>query len=52
MMFSFALTDKARPQCGMAFAASQPNAAFCSPECKNRFNVGKNRDKKKNGGSE
>jgi predicted nucleic acid-binding Zn ribbon protein len=57
MMFSFALTDRARPlricpQCGMAFAASQPNAAFCSPECKNRFNVGKNRDKKKNGGGE
>jgi hypothetical protein len=51
MMFSFALTDEKRPlrlckHCEMAFAAGHPNAVFCSPECKNRFNVYKSRDKK------
>lgn len=52
MMFSFALTDEARPLrlcrgCSMAFAGAHPNIAFCSPECKNRHNVYKNRGKKK-----
>jgi hypothetical protein len=52
MMFSFALTDEARPlrlcrHCGMAFAAAHRGAAFCSPKCKNQYNVYRNRDKKK-----
>ena len=52
MMFSFALTDEARPlrlcpQCGMAFAANHPNAVFCGPQCKNQYNVYKSRGKDK-----
>ena len=50
MMFSFALTDQARPlrlcrQCNMSFIAAHPNAAFCGPECKNQHNVNKSRGK-------
>lgn len=52
MMFSFALTDETRPlrlckRCGMAFTSGRPNAAFCSPKCKNQHNVYKNRGSKK-----
>jgi hypothetical protein len=51
MMFSFALTDEARPlrlckHCTMAFAAGHPNAEFCDPKCKNQYNVYKSRGKK------
>ena len=51
MMFSFMLTDEKRPlrtckHCMKVFAAGHPNAAFCSPRCKNRYNVYKSRGKK------
>lgn len=58
MMFSFMLTDSEKPirlckHCTNAFVASRPSAVFCSPQCKNRFNVYKSRAKeKKEGGSE
>ena len=44
MMFSFMLTDEKRPlrvcrQCTKAFVASKPDAAFCSPQCRNRYNA-------------
>lgn len=49
-LFGFALTDEAKPlrlcrHCNQAFIAGHANAAFCSPECKNQFNVYKNRKK-------
>jgi hypothetical protein len=52
MMFSFALTDEARPvrlckHCGMAFVSGHPSAAFCSAKCKNQHNVYRSRGKKK-----
>jgi len=48
MMFSFTLTDEKNPlracrHCQMAYIAGHPNAAFCSPRCKNQFNVYKTR---------
>jgi hypothetical protein len=51
MMFSFMLTDDKKPlrsckHCTKAFAAGHPNAAFCSPRCKNQYNVYKSRAKK------
>ena len=51
MMFSFMLTDEKRPlrackHCNKVFAASHPNAAFCSSKCKNQYNVYKSRKKK------
>ena len=51
MMFSFMLTDDEKPlrcckHCTKAFAATHPNAAFCSPRCKNQYNVYKSRGKK------
>ena len=51
MMFSFMLTDekssiKVCKHCGKAFIASRPNAEFCSPQCKNQYNVYKSRNKK------
>ena len=51
MMFSFMLTDEKKPlrsckHCNMAFAAGNPKAVFCSPKCKNQYNVYKNRGKK------
>ena len=51
MMFSFMLTDEKKPlrsckHCMKVFAASHPNAAFCSPQCKNQYNVYKSRKKK------
>ena len=52
MMFSFMLTDETKPlrvckHCGRAFMASRPSAVFCSPQCKIRYNVYKNREKDK-----
>ncbi len=51
MMFSFMLTDdnsnlKVCKHCGKAFVASRPNVEFCSPQCKNQYNVYKSRAKK------
>lgn len=51
MMFSFMLTDETKPlrsckHCTKVFAANHPNAAFCSPRCKNQYNVYKSRGKK------
>ena len=53
MMFSFLLTDDRNPlrmcrHCGKAFIASRPSAVFCSPRCKNQYNVYKSRKKKEN----
>jgi predicted nucleic acid-binding Zn ribbon protein len=52
MMFSFMLTDEAKPiryceQCHMLFLAKQTNSEFCSPQCKNLYNVEKSRKKNK-----
>ena len=54
MMFSFALTDEAKPlrlcrHCQKVFISRHPNAAFCSPQCKNQHNVYKSRAKKAEG---
>ena len=51
MMFSFMLTDektvlRSCKHCTKVFAAKHPNAAFCSPRCKNQYNVYKSRAKK------
>ncbi|MDL2234630.1 hypothetical protein LJC07_00560 [Christensenellaceae bacterium OttesenSCG-928-L17] len=51
MMFSFMLTNEKKPlrackHCMKVFAARHPNAAFCSPQCKNQYNVYKSRAKK------
>ena len=53
MMFSFMLTDddsslKVCKHCGKAFAATRSNMEFCSPQCKNQYNVYKSRAKKNN----
>ncbi len=53
MMFSFMLTDEHNPlkickHCNTVFKASRPSAVFCSPQCKNRYNVYKSRKKDKN----
>ena len=52
MMFSFVLVDDKKPlrmckHCQKVFAAGHANAAFCSPKCKNQYNVYKTRAKKK-----
>lgn len=52
MMFSFMLTDDKKPlrcckHCQKVFMAGHPNAVFCSPRCKNQYNVYKNRANKK-----
>ena len=52
MMLSFMLTDERNPirlckQCMKPFIASRPSAVFCSPRCKNQYNVYKNRAKDK-----
>lgn len=52
MMFSFMLTDSDNPiricqNCMKAFAASDPNTVFCSPQCKDMYNNSKGKDKKK-----
>ena len=51
VIFSFMLVDDAKPlrackHCNMAFAAVHTNAVFCSPRCKNQYNVYKSREKK------
>ena len=51
MMFSFMLTDdnsrlKVCKHCGKAFAATRSNMEFCSPQCKNQYNVYKSRAEK------
>lgn len=50
MMFSFMLTDDASTMklckhCGKIFIASRPNVQFCTPRCKNQYNVYKSRAK-------
>ena len=50
MMFSFMLADETRPlrmckHCTKVFVATRPSAAFCSPRCKNQYNVYKSRAK-------
>ena len=50
MLFCFMLTDNKKQirickQCDRIFIASHVNAAFCSPKCKNQYNVYKNRSK-------
>ncbi len=52
MMLSFMITDETKPlrvckHCDKAFVAERPNAVFCSPRCKNQYNVYKSREKKK-----
>ncbi len=52
MMLSFMITDETKPlrvckHCGKAFVAERPNAVFCSPRCKNQYNVYKSREKRK-----
>lgn len=51
LIFSFMLTDKRqslrlRKHCHKVYMASNPKAVFCSPRCKNQFNVYKRRGKK------
>ena len=51
LMFSFMLVDDEHPlrlceHCQKAFIASRPNNVFCSPQCKNQYNVYKSRAKK------
>lgn len=48
MMFSFMLTDddfslKVCKHCDKAFTATRSNMEFCSPQCKNQYNVHKSR---------
>ena len=50
-MFGFSLTDESNPlrscrHCQKMFIAGHPNAAFCSPRCKNQYNVYRSRAKK------
>lgn len=52
MMFSFMLVNEKNPlkickHCNTVFKASRPSAVFCSPQCKNRYNVYKSRKKNK-----
>lgn len=54
MMFSYMLVDDASPlricrQCQKVFLGSRANSAFCSPRCKNQFNVYKSRAKNREG---
>ncbi len=51
MMLSFMITDDKSPlkvckHCGKVFVASRPDNVFCSPRCKNQYNVYKSRGKK------
>ena len=51
MILSFMLTYKNNPimvckNCSKFFVASRPSSTFCSPRCKNQYNVYKNRAKK------
>ncbi len=50
MMFCFMLTDTEKPirlckHCTKAFVANRPDTVFCSPQCKNKYNVYKSRAK-------
>lgn len=50
MMFSFMLVDGDQPlrlckHCQKVFLDSRSNAAFCSPRCKNQYNVYESRGK-------
>ena len=52
MMFSFMLVDGEKPlrlckHCQKVFLSSRSNSAFCSPRCKNQYNVYKSRGKNK-----
>ena len=52
MMFSFMLVNEQNPlkickHCNTVFKANRPSAVFCSPQCKNRYNVYKSRKKNK-----
>lgn len=52
MMFGFMLTNGDNPlkickHCSKVFKANRPKAVFCSPQCKNRYNVYKSRRKSK-----
>ena len=52
MMFSFMLVDEEHPlrlckNCQKAFLGSHVNTTFCSPQCKNQYNVHKSREKAK-----
>lgn len=52
MMFSFMLTDKDTSirlckHCAQPFVASRASTVFCSPKCKNKYNVYKSRSKDK-----
>lgn len=51
MVFSLMVSDtdnplKLCPNCNKVFIAHNPKTVFCSPDCKNAFNVAKNRSKK------
>ena len=52
MMFSFMLVDDDQPlrlckHYQKVFQGNRSNAAFCSPRCKNQYNVYKSREKSK-----
>ena len=52
MMFSFMLVDEEHPlrlckNCQKAFLGNHVNTTFCSPQCKNQYNVHKSREKAK-----
>ena len=52
MMFSFMFIDdnstlKVCRHCGSTFAAARSDMEFCSPQCKNQYNVYKSKAKKK-----
>jgi hypothetical protein len=51
MMLSLMITDEENPihmckHCTKLFVSTRSNAAFCSPTCKNRYNVYKSRERK------
>ena len=51
MMFCFLLVDGEKPlglckHCQKVFLSSRSNSAFCSPRCKNQYNVYQSRGKK------
>ena len=57
MMFSFMLVDSDQPlrlckHCQKVFLGSRSNAAFCSPRCKNQYNVYKSRGKNRTDGGD
>ena len=57
MMFSFMLVDSDQPlrlckHCQKVFLGNRSNAAFCSPRCKNQYNVYKSREKNRTDGGD